>query len=270
LEKEKRYQEKIKAQMEQERQALIVKTTAPPPMSSSATSAGRVKNGLGMEFVRIAPGSFEMGSPSGETGRGSDETQHRVTLTRGYYLQTTEVTQGQWKAVMGSNPSRFSSCGDVCPVENVSWDDVQSFISKLNAKGRGTYRLPTEAEWEHACRAGTTTARQWGEGIGSGNANCGGCGSRWDYKGTAPVRSFAPNAWGLYDMPGNVEWCSDWYGEYPGGAVSDPAGPGGGSLRVYRGGSWTDRPAIVRSADRAGFSPGLRDVSLGFRLARAE
>lgn len=217
-----------------------------------------------------------MGSPTNEPGRFSNETQHRVTLTKGFYMQTTEVTQGQWKAVMGNNPSRFKNCGDDCPVELVSWDDVQEFINKLNLRfGHGTtYRLPTEAEWEYAARAGSKTAFASG-GISKlycgynfnldvmgwycGNAN----------KKTHPVAQKQSNAWGLYDMHGNVsEWCQDRYGDYPSGSATDPTGPSSGSLRVYRGCCWIEFARFCRSAFRGRLKPGRRDNSLGFRLLR--
>jgi formylglycine-generating enzyme required for sulfatase activity/uncharacterized caspase-like protein len=232
-------------------------------------------NSLGMKFVYIAPGTFTMGSPSGELGRDSDENQHRVALSRGYYLQTTEVTQGQWKAVMGSNPSHFKNCGDDCPVENVSWNDAQNFIRKLNQKeGGDKYRLPTEAQWESAARAGSDTALANG---GITEKECGHdpnldamgwyCGNA--NKTSHPVRRKKPNAWGLYDMIGNVwEWCQDWKGDYPSRAVTDPTGPSGGSGRVKRGGSWLSDARYCRSADRDIRDPGSRLDYLGFRLLR--
>ena len=157
-----------------------------------------------------------MGSPSGESNRDSDEKQHRVTLTREYYMQTTEVTQGQWRKVMGSNPSKFTNCGDNCPVEKVSWEDCQQFIQKLNGmEGTRKYRLPTEAEWEYAARAGTTGAYAGDlDAMAWYDDNSGGK--------THAVGGKSPNAWGLYDMHGNVyEWCQDWKGNYPSGSVTD-------------------------------------------------
>ena len=225
-----------------------------------------------MVFVPIQPGTFMMGSPSSESGRDSDETQHEVTLTQGFYMQTTEVTQGQWKAVMGSNPSYFPNCGDNCPVEKVSWNDVQSFITKMNERGEGTYRLPTEAEWEYCARAGTITAFYNG-GISETGCNldpnlnqigwyCGNASSK-----THPVAQKQPNAWGLYDMSGNVwEWCQDWYGSYPTSSVTDPTGPTSGSSRVLRGGYWYNYARYCRSANRRYNSPGGTDYDLGFRL----
>jgi formylglycine-generating enzyme required for sulfatase activity len=237
--------------------------------AASASAGDRIQNALGMEFVYIPPGTFMMGSPSSEPGRGSDETRHQVTLTRGYYLQTTEVTQGQWKAVMGDNPSRFDNCGDDCPVENVSWNDVQEFIRKLNQReGMNKYRLPTEAEWEYACRSGSDTKYCFGDSK-SDLEQYAWFGSSFFGK-THPVAQKRPNAWGLYDMHGNVwEWCGDRYGDYPSSLVTDPAGPSSGSCRVRRGGSWDYVAAYCRSADRDGRPPDLRRYYLGFRLARS-
>ena len=232
---------------------------------------------LGQGFVYIQPGTFMMGSPTNEPGRNSDETQHRVTLTKSFYMQTNEVTQGQWKEVMGNNPSHFKNCGDDCPVERVSWDDVQEFIRKLNLRfGHGiTYRLPTEAEWEYAARAGSDTAFA-SDGISvlnceyDSNLDAMGwyCGNNAN-GGTHPVAQKQPNAWGLYDMHGNVEeWCQDWYGDYPSGAVTDPTGPSSGSRRVFRSGCYYFRARSCRSASRSKHVPEVMGYSLGFRLLR--
>jgi len=243
-----------------------------PPIAPKKSIA----NSLGMEFVYIQPGTFMMGSPSNESGRDNDEKQHRLTLTKGFYMQTTEVTQGQWKAVMGSNPSYFKNCGDNCPVEEVSWKDIQQFIRKLNQReSSGTYRLPTEAEWEYAARAGTDTPFFFGRCLSTDQANydgnnpLSGC-SKGEYrKRTISVASFRTNSWGLYDMHGNVwEWCQDWFGEYPSSSVTNPTGPSGGSRRVVRGGSWLNHARVCRSADRYSDAPGRRYAELGFRLLR--
>jgi formylglycine-generating enzyme required for sulfatase activity len=236
-------------------------------------------NSLGMRFVLIPAGSFMMGSPANESGRDSDEIQHKVKLTKSYYMQTTEVTQGQWKAVMGSNPSSFENCGNDCPVESVSWNDVQTFLKKLNRMDRGrTYRLPTEAEWEYAARAGTTTSYSFGDDSNQlskyGNFCDSKCTYSWKdnsqndrFKNTAPVKSYSPNSWGLYDMHGNVnEWCQDWKGKYPTGSVTNPTGPATGSYRVFRGGSWYGSARICRSADRYSIGPVVAYDYLGFRL----
>jgi len=231
-------------------------------------------NSLGMSFVKIEPGTFMMGSPSDEPDRDSDETQHQVTLTKGYFMQTTEVTQGQWKEIMGSNPSDFSSCGDNCPVEKVSWNDIQEFIQKLNQKESGrNYRLPTEAEWEYAARAGSTGPFVFGDCLSTNEANyhgdypLTGC-PKGSYRSkTIEVGQLRANAWGLYDMHGNVhEWCSDWYGVYSSSALVDPVGPTTGWDRVFRGGSWINRAGYCRSASRAGYNPDGANRLLGFRL----
>jgi len=233
-------------------------------------------NSIGMKFVLIPAGTFTMGSPSSEKKRDSDERQHEVTLTKGFYMQATEVTQGQWHAIMGKNPSLFKNCGDNCPVEEVSWNDVQDFIRKLNQKeGANKYRLPTEAEWEYACRAGSTTAFANGgiielkcghdPNLDAMGWYCGNSGRK-----THPVAHKNPNAWGLYDMHGNVwEWCQDWKGGYPSGQVTDPKGPSSGKYRVLRGGGWNDSARICRSANRFRRSPDNRSYYLGFRVARA-
>ncbi len=250
------------------------------PTTSNTTSGDNSttrKNSIGMEFVRIPSGEFMMGSPTSEKGRKDDEIQHRVTISRDFYLGKYEVTQGQWKAVMGNNPSLFSSCGDDCPVEKVSWDNVQEFIKKLNAKNEGTYRLPTEAEWEYAARAGTTTPFGIGDGnnLSSSEANFNG-----DYpygnaaKGkclckTVAVGSYQPNAWGLYDMHGNVdEWIQDWYGAYSSSAQTNPTGASTDSSPIRRGGSWLDIAASLRSAARSSVVPSFRNGNVGFRLIR--
>jgi formylglycine-generating enzyme required for sulfatase activity len=246
------------------------------PMCWVLGPASDLTNTIGMAFVYIKPGSYTMGSPSTEPGRSSSEIQHQVTLTKGYYMQTTEVTQGQWKAVMGSNPSYFSSCGDDCPVETVSWTEAQAFITALNEKEQtNNYRLPTEAEWEYAARAGSTTAFANGGIRKTGcdlDANldamgwyCGNANSK-----THQVAQKAANAWGLYDMHGNVwEWCNDWYGNYPANDVTDPGGAAEGSYRVLRGGSWSYYAQNCRSANRSNdASPGYRGYDIGLRLSR--
>ena len=237
---------------------------APPAAGATWTNA------LGMEFVGVPAGSFVMGSPEDEEGRFDWEgPQREVTLSRGFWMGKYEVTQGEWEAVMGSNPSRYEECGARCPVETVSWEDVQGFVARLNereaaAGSAARYRLPTEAEWEYAARAGTTGAR-YGEldeiAWWSGNSG----------RTTHPVGEKRANAWGLHDMLGNVwEWTADWYGDYSSGAVTDPTGPSSGSYRVYRGGGWIDFARDVRSAHRYSSAPGLRYDGLGFRLVRTD
>ena len=182
------------------------------------------------------------------------------------------VTQEQWQAVMGNNPSHFKGEKNL-PVEQVSWDDCQEFIKKLREKDKKPYRLPTEAEWEYACRAGTTTPFHFGETISTDQANYNGevvygNGKKGVYrKKTTPVGSFPANAWGFHDMHGNVwQWCQDWYGDYPQKDVVDPQGPEIGEYRVLRGGSWSSPPQLCRSAFRAGDLPRSHNDGFGFRI----
>ena len=226
--------------------------------------------GSGLEMLWVEPGTFLMGSPGSEPQRGNDETQHEVTLTQGYWLGENEVTQALYEEVMGVNPSEFK--GPELPVEKVSWDDAVAFIQKLNQReldaGRlpegFEYSLPTEAQWEYACRAGTTTAYSFGTTITPAQANFkdSGLGK------TTDVGSYPANAWGFHDLHGNVwEWTADWHGNYAAGPVNDPIGPETGSERVLRGGSWNNNAGHVRSAIRPGDSPGYRRFTLGFRLS---
>jgi formylglycine-generating enzyme required for sulfatase activity len=219
-------------------------------------------------------GTFFMGSPVNEPGRDSDERRHKVSLTRPFYIQTTEVTQGHWQAVMGENPSHFRDCGNTCPVEMVSWHDNQRFIARLNAMaGVQAYRLPTEAEWEYAARSGSKTALSNGILTVTGCAYdakldrigwyCGNSGNK-----SHPVAQKQPNSWGLYDMHGNVwEWYHDWYGDYPSEPVTDPQGPASGLIRVNRGGSWWWFARFCRSANRIRYMPFNHTGDIGFRLA---
>ncbi len=232
-------------------------------------------NGVEFAFRWCPPGTFTMGSPNSEDDRSDDEEQHQVMLTNGFWMLETEVTQKQWKAVMGNNPSNFK--GDDLPVEKVSWNDCQEFCKKCAQLGFPV-QLPTEAQWEYACRAGSTTAYFWGNALNGDKANCDGnypCGTTT--KGpylvkTTPVGSYQPNAWGLYDMHGNVwEWCQDWYAKaYPSGSVTDPTGPSSGSNRVSRGGCWDSSARYCRSASRDYSGPGNRDDHLGFRLVKGQ
>ncbi len=247
------------------------KAVAVPATASGASFS----NDLGMTFVYIPAGAFMMGSPEDEPYRENDERRHKVKITRGFYMQTTEVTQGQWQAVMGGNPSDFKDCGDHCPVEQVSWDDVQEFIGELNRKTGRTYRLPTEAEWEYACRAGTTGPFNTGDCLSVSQANYdgdypfSGCPEEHSRRKTVAVKSFAPNARGLYDMHGNVwEWCNDWYGEtFPMFRNNDPVGPSSGENRIFRGGGWSSGARGCRSADRNRRPPDFYSNFIGFRLA---
>jgi formylglycine-generating enzyme required for sulfatase activity len=221
-----------------------------------------VKLSIEKEMVLIPAGTFMMGSPESEEGRRDGETQHEVTLTKPFYMGKYEVTQEQWEAVMGKNPS--DSKGAKLPVTNVSWGLCQAFITKLNAKKEGGYRLPTEAEWEYACRAGTTTAYSYGDSLTKADANI-------DGDNIKTVGNYKPSAFGLYDLHGNVsEWCEDWYGEYP-SAVTDPTGPATGNRRVLRGGCFNYNESAARSSNRYD-GPTSTDphyFAIGFRLARA-
>ena len=234
-----------------------------------------ITNSIGMKLVLIPKGTFMMGSPVDEV-RIADATQHEVTISKDYYLGVTEVTQGQYKQVMGTNPSwnqgdKIQVESSMHPVEQVSWEDAIEFCKKLSdlpdeKKADRVYRLPTEAEWEYACRAGSKTAYSFGESAKS-LSEYAWSGENANSK-THSVREKKPNAWGLYDMHGNVsEWCSDWYGEYNEAAVSDPTGPKVGSLRVFRGGGWRFEVAVCRSAVRSGMSPSGYANFNGLRVA---
>ena len=223
------------------------------------------------EMVEIPAGSFSMGSPDSEPGRSPDESPtRRVTIAK-FSLAKTEVTQGQWRAVMGSNPSTFKKCGDKCPVESVSWADAQSYIQRLNKQTGRRYRLPSEAEWEYAARAGSTAAYPWGNGIGLNYANCAGCRSLWDGKSTSPIGQFQANRFGLVDMIGNVsEWVQDCY------EMMAYSGPSTGNRaleslncpdRVVRGGAWNTSAADARAAFRTGSPTANRSSYTGFRVA---
>ena len=212
----------------------------------------------GIRFMLLPPGIFTM-------GEGSDT--HQVKLTKPFYLGKYQVTQREWEKVMGSNPSHFK--GDDLPVDSVSWEDCQEFIRKLNAlEGTDKYRLPTEAEWEYACRAGSSNMYCFGDDENKLKEYAwfyGNSGSK-----THPVGKLKPNAWELHDMHGNVwEWCEDWYGGYPKSETTNPMGPSTGSRRVVRGGSWLNSAEFCRSAYRGWGVPGYRFCSLGFRLLRS-
>lgn len=238
-------------------------------------------NSIGMTFVYIEPGAFMMGSPENEPVRKGNETLHKVTLSKGFYIQTTEVTQGQWKKVMASNPSYFSKCGDDCPVEKVSWNECIEFIKKLNnLEHHGKYRLPTEAEWEFTCRAGSSSPFSTGDCLTTDQANfdgnnpMAGCERESYRKKTLPAASFSANDWGLFDMHGSVwEWCEDRINDRElaksaalGDEVVDPVCMEGGK-RVIRGGSWISDASLCRSANRDGYNPGYKGYNIGFRLA---
>ncbi len=226
-----------------------------------------------MEFISIPKGIFEMGDPN---GNANEKPLHPVVITKDFEIQKTEVTQEQWYSVMGDNPSYFkggeedrSKLGNNPdhPVENVSWNGVLEFISKLNEKNDGYhYRLPTEAEWEYAARAGTKTAYSFSEG-----EDLSGYGwySNNSEKQSHPVARKKPNSFGLYDVHGNVwEWVSDWYGAYSSERVMDPPGPSSGTYHVIRGGGWFNAPKFLRSASRVGLTPDVRGSDVGLRMLR--
>ncbi len=247
----------------------------------------QIENSIGMKLRLIPPGEFMMGSPESEVGRfGNEGPQHRVRITRPFYLGKYPVTQSQWASVMKNNPSVFSSDGrysdrvsglstDDFPVDNVSWIDAQAFIGKLNELSEETgwvYRLPTEAEWEYACRAGTTTRYYFGDDAGNlgeyawYSENAG----DWEEGRLHLVGQKLPNAWRLYDLHGNVwEWCSDWYSGdyYAKSPLEDPTGPEESSFRVFRSGAWDYAADRSRSAYRRWLWPGARGSNLGFRVA---
>ena len=213
-----------------------------------------------------------MGSPETEEGRNPErETQHQVTLSQGYWLADTTCTQKLWQAVMGDNPSNFK--GDSNPVEQVSWNDIQKFLQQINKQQPELeLRLPTEAEWENACRAGTETTFHFGgkDELNLDKANYSGKWGDLNYNGKAkPVKSYPPNQWGLHEMHGNVlEWCEDWYGEYPSEPVVDPQGSESGANRLLRGGSWFFYGRHCRSAYRFKDRPDIRRDNIGFRFVR--
>jgi len=257
-----------------------------------------------LDFAYIHPGTFRMGSPPDEHGHQDDETAFNATLTQGFWLARFEVTQAQYQAVMGENPSEFKNAGGNAPVESVDWEQANAFCQRLTARERAAFRLPpgyayqlpTEAQFEYAARAGTTTATYAGvpEVRGENNdpalgriawytGNCkvdyeGGFDRRdwWEtelnffYAGTLPVGKKQPNDWGLYDMIGNVsEWCADWYDYYPQGSAADPYGAYETPVRVVRGGSWSSTPANCRAAAREYTLPEYRENDIGFRVALA-
>jgi formylglycine-generating enzyme required for sulfatase activity len=222
----------------------------------------------------IKPGRFLMGSPENEPERGSDEIQHEVIVTEGFWLADTACTQELWQVVMGTNPSRFKGANR--PVENMGWENCGDFLEKINRLVPDiSLRLPTEAQWEYACRSGTTTPFSFGNSINPGLVNYNGeypysDGKKGLYrKQTVKVKSLPPNRWGLYEMHGNVwEWCADWYDDYPDSCVSDPVGPAEGSYHVLRGGSWIGDGGNCRSADRSLYDSGHRYGRTGFRFSR--
>jgi formylglycine-generating enzyme required for sulfatase activity len=260
-------------------------------------------------WVTIAKGTFTMGSPTNEPCRDTDEARHKVTLTHGFELQSTEVTQAQFQSLMGYNPSQFPTSGEDCPVENVSWHEAAAYCNARSheagrtkcytCSGSGAtvtcqeaaaysgqnvhncpgYRFPTEAEWEYAYRAGTTTAYYSGANDGTTCYTCSTVDANADKIGwycgnlstkTQPIKRKQPNGWGLFDMAGNVwEWCHDWYQTDLGsGPAIDPWGAASGFSRVLRGASWFTYAASMRAADRNSSTPLFRSQTIGFRCCR--
>ena len=244
-----------------------------PPRSAPGPRGQVIENSIGMKLVSIPAGEFMMGSPDSDSNASSNEKpQHRVRITKAFYLGVYEVTQGQYRQVMGSNPSSYKESGEPAPVEHMSWEEVQGFCRKLSAlaeeraAGR-QYRLPTEAEWEYACRAGSTSKYSFGDSEAEAELGK----HAWYFQNsttTHPVGEKQPNAWGLYDMHGNVfEWCQDWFGPYEAGTTSDPKGPGSASARVQRGGCWCDLGRACRSAYRMAGRSDEESGFCGFRVA---
>jgi len=262
--------------------------STPPPI-------GHISPIIDYPLAKIPAGRFLQGSPDDEPGRDNGENpRHWVKITRDFLLGTTEVTQAQWQIVMGATPSRNYACGPACPVDNVSWLDAMIFCNRLSElegfkpcyfldddevrwnQGCDGYRLPTEAEWEYAARAGGERAFAFGKCLSTDEANYNGrsplgdCPEGLDRGGPSRVGVLHPNGWGLYDMHGNVkEWGWDWYGDYPDLPQSDPLGPAGGAARVFRGGSWAMGAEYCRSAYRGCDGPTDADRDRGLRLARS-
>ena len=260
--------------------AILAAVLSFPAAAGAQTKAGDTKMFGGIEFVWCPPGDFLMGSPESEVNRSADEKIHKVTITEGFWMARTETTQKQWKEAMGgaSNPSEWTSTTDL-PVEMVNWGHAISFCAVMNKKHQSNlppgwkFTLPTEAQWEYACRAGTATPFSFGATLTSRQAN---------FDGTEPygveeegpftektskARSFQPNAWGIYDMHGNVaEWCMDGYAAYAAGEATDPLTPAAGKYRILRGGSWRSEGAYLRSAFRSQPSPEKELNNIGFRV----
>jgi formylglycine-generating enzyme required for sulfatase activity len=247
--------------------ALFSSVIAAEPEVPNKTETIDLGGGVAMEFVLIPAGSFVMGSTPYAAGDADETPDHKVTLTQPFLLGKHEVTQEQWTAVMGKNPSHFK--GPKLPVDTVSWNDCQQFFAKLREKTGRTFSLPTEAQWEYACRAGSKARWRFGDQPDAlvdyawFNKNSGNV--------THPVGTKKPNAWGVHDLYGNLgEWCSDWYGNpYPKGDATDPQGPPSGQSKVIRGGAWGDDPINARSAYRNANGPDGKHDGIGFRCVMA-
>jgi formylglycine-generating enzyme required for sulfatase activity len=241
-----------------------------PGAKDTATSKPKLKaartvtNSVGMALVRVPPGKFLMGSARDEKGRHDGETLHPVTISKAFYIGVTEVTQAQWQVVMGFNPSKTK--GDKLPVHGISWSHAVEFCKKLSEKDRKAYRLPTEAEWEYACRAGAKAAFAGGGDPDKMAWHMDSSGER-----VHRVATLAPNAWGIHDMHGNaMEWTADWYaGSHDKKAATDPKGAKQGKERVARGGSWLHFARACRSAARVGVRPTWAPEHVGFRVVMA-
>lgn len=241
-----------------------VKENAPAlrPFETAVAATETITNSIGMKLKQILPGTFKMGSSD---GLHSEKPVHEVVITQPFFIGVYEVTQAQWESVMGSNPSFFAE--PERPVERVSWDKAQVFLERLSEMENAAYRLPTEAEWEYACRAGSETTYYWGDTWDAAHA--------WSDKEVSKqshvVGLKKPNAWGLHDMSGNVwEWCQDWYSDYPPAfKATDPQGPSMGKYRVLRGGSWLSNHANCRSTRRNSNPQGSRSTAYGFRVVRS-
>jgi formylglycine-generating enzyme required for sulfatase activity len=271
------------------RGAVVLASVRPndsnPPVPVDKTLTLDLGGGVKLELVRIPKGTFKMGSPAGEEDRRDDEKQHEVEITKDFFIGKYEVTQEQYEAVMGTNPSWFSRTGDgkdrvrgldtrKFPVESVSWEDAVEFCKKVSQKTGKKVQLPTEAQWEYACRAGTKTVFHFGDVLNGKEANCDGTSPYGtstkgpNLERTCEVGSYRPNSFGLYDMHGNVwEWCQDWYDGYSENSPrQDPQGGQNGALRVLRGGSWSFEPWRCRSALRLRDTPDVRYSGGGFRV----
>ena len=243
---------------------IVMEITALPPVATNKTGDAYLDSTTGMEFVFVKGGCYQMGDTFGD-GQADEKPVHNVCVSD-FYMGKYEVMQGQWQSVMRSNPSNFKNCGTNCPVEQVSWNDAQDFIGRLNGKAGKNYRLPTEAEWEYAARSGG----KWEKYAGGDELDRVAWYSSNSGSTTHSVGTKAPNGLGLYDMSGNVwEWCQDWYGEkfYGESPRDNPPGPSSGWHHLLRGGSWGNVPGNVRAADRDRGAPALRLTSFGFRLS---
>lgn len=241
----------------------------PPAGTGDITLVIPTPDKLELKMNLIPAGSFVMGSPENEVDRDEDEgPMHRVDISRSFFIGIYEVTQAQWEAVMGTYPVQTGYTPNA-PVTNISWEDCQKFITEINTMGIGTFRLPTEAEWEYACRAGTTTRFSYGDDPGYSQIGQYACCKVNSFEKPYIVAQKKPNPWGLYDMHGNVfEWCSDWKGPYKAEKQTDPQGTSTSYNRVQRGGSWNANPRGCRSAFRSGSTPTSKNDYTGFRLVR--